>query len=387
MEPESRFPPAEELPMAAASEAALPPEAVIPATNAQKFRRLHRIFVGGKGVRPGWSVLAFLALYLIFAFIIGRSFFELHLISKNWMTDFAASASASFFIELTLFLSVVGAASLAARVERRGSLLAYNLTGTRRVPHFFSGLAAGFVSLSLLVGAMAWGGWLHFGPVALSGEAVFNFGAQWACVFALVGCVEEGLFRCFLLSTLTRGTNFWRALGTVAALCLFPLVTGKGHGAAGIYVFALLGLIPCLRLHLKKSTAAGFWQAAWVTSTLFGFAHIFNHGENWIGISQVVLIGFVFCVSVRLTGSAWWAIGCHAAWDWAQTFFYGTADSGHVATDHFLTTTPVGNALWSGGADGPEGSVLVLAVVALLLAALLVIYGRKRSVGLAASVE
>jgi hypothetical protein len=46
-----------------------------------------------------------------------------------------------------------------------------------------------------------------------------------------------------------------------------------------------------------------------------------------------------------------------------------------------------GNALWSGGADGPEGSVLVLGVVLLLLAMLLLIYGRVKSVELAASVE
>jgi hypothetical protein len=58
-----------------------------------------------------------------------------------------------------------------------------------------------------------------------------------------------------------------------------------------------------------------------------------------------------------------------------------------VATGHYLTTSVRGNALWSGGADGPEGSVLVLGVVLLLLAMLLLIYGRVKSVELAASVE
>jgi hypothetical protein len=48
-----------------------------------------------------------------------------------------------------------------------------------------------------------------------------------------------------------------------------------------------------------------------------------------------------------------------------------------VGADHFLTTSPAGNVLLSGGADGPEGSLLVLGVLALLLAALIVIYGRK----------
>jgi hypothetical protein len=49
-----------------------------------------------------------------------------------------------------------------------------------------------------------------------------------------------------------------------------------------------------------------------------------------------------------------------------------------VASGHLLKTTPMGNALWSGGTDGPEGSLLVLGIILLLLAALLLIYGRKR---------
>jgi hypothetical protein len=154
-----------------------------------------------------------------------------------------------------------------------------------------------------------------------------------------------------------------------------------GNGVWGVYAIALLGLFPCLMLHIRKTPQCGFWQAAWVTSTLFGFIHVNNNGENWIGIFAAALIGFVFCVSVWVTGSAWWAIGCHAAWDWAETYFYGTADSGMVAKGHYLTTSPAGNALWSGGADGPEGSLLVLGVILLLLVALLLIYGRRNENG------
>jgi hypothetical protein len=92
----------------------------------------------------------------------------------------------------------------------------------------------------------------------------------------------------------------------------------------------------------------------------------------------------VFCVSIWATGSAWWAIGCHAGWDWAETYFYGTADSGLPAQSHYLTTSPAGNVLWSGGTDGPEGSLLVLGTILLLLLAVLAIYGRKRARALTA---
>jgi membrane protease YdiL (CAAX protease family) len=138
-----------------------------------------------------------------------------------------------------------------------------------------------------------------------------------------------------------------------------------------------LGVIPCLLLELRKVPGSGFWQAAWVTSTLFGFMHTGNSGETWIGIFSAAAIGFVFCVSIRLTGSAWWAIGFHGAWDWAQTFFYGTADSGFQPQGHYLSTSPAGPAFWSGGADGPEGSILVVAIILLTILGLVVVYGRK----------
>jgi len=136
------------------------------------------------------------------------------------------------------------------------------------------------------------------------------------------------------------------------------------------------------KICLKKAESSGFWQASWVTSTFFGFGHTGNNGENWIGIFAAAFIGFVFCVSVRVTGSAWWAIGCHASWDWGETYFYGTTDSGMVAQGHYLTTSLTGPALWSGGADGPEGSILVLPVVLLLLAVLLLVYRRRKPTAL-----
>jgi uncharacterized protein len=345
-------------------------------------RILLRILLGPQGLRAGWSVLAFIILFGIVVAIVGSIFFRLNLVGKK--NDFTASSA--FFGELASFLAMIGAAAIVALLERRrGNLLAFNLTGPRRLAHFAEGLLAGFAALSALIGALAWGGWLHFGPVALSGPSILKFAAVWGATFLLVGCVEEGIFRCYLQFTLTRGINFWWALGIVGSICLLLVFTGKGNGVWGVYVLAGLGLVPCLLLHLKKAEGSSFWQAAWVTSTLFGYIHTGNNGENWIGIFAAAAIGFTFVVSVRVTGSAWWAIGCHAAWDWAETYFYGAADSGNVASGHYLTTTPAGPAFWSGGTDGPEGSVLVLGAILLLLVALVVLYGRRQPAVLAAS--
>jgi len=378
MEPEIQPLLPEAPPAEAATETTVPPEPVAAGLKPRILHWLIWTFIGNQGLRAGWSVLLFLLITVLtlIALASAATFFDHHILHHAPVSH-AFTAANEVISEAFQLLALLAAGTILAFIERR-RLLDYNLTGPRPVAHFFSGLTAGFAALSVLVGALSWGGWLHFGPVALSGAQIIQFGAAWAAAFLLVGCCEEGLFRCFLQFTFTRGINFWWAFGTNAAACLLLALLLKGNGLWGVYAIALLGLFPCLMLHIRKTPRSGFWQAAWVTSTLFGLIHTGNGGENWIGIFAAAFIGFVFCVSIRVTGSAWWAIGCHAAWDWAETFFYGTADSGYVAPGHYLTATPAGNALWSGGTDGPEGSLLVLVVVLLLLAALLAIYGRNK---------
>jgi hypothetical protein len=382
MDPEIQPQPSETPGAEVSPESPISPEPLALPPEPPMFPDLRRVFIGSQGLRAGWSVSIFLILAVLFAMALGAA---AHFLVHNFLhTKFGGFTPASQGIgEAISVLSILGAAAIVARIEHR-RVLDYNLTGPRRVPHFLAGLAAGFAALSALIGALAWGGWLHFGPVALSGTQIFGFAAEWGLVFLLVGLFEEGSFRCFLQFTLTREINFWWALPLVAAMCLGGFLATKGHGVWGVYFIALLGLVPCLLLQLNKVPGSSFWQAAWVTSTLFGFIHTGNNGENWIGIFAAGAIGFVFCVSVRLTGSAWWAIGCHAAWDWTETYFYGAADSGNVATGHYLSTSPAGAALWSGGTDGPEGSVLVLGIILLLLVALLVIYGRGKETSLSA---
>ncbi len=338
-------------------------------------RILLGILLGPKGLRAGWSIGAFILVFFLVTAVVGSIFLKFHLID----TRQHFTARSAFFSEFITFLGMVSGGVVVALLERkRGNVFVYNLIGPRRASYFVQGWIIGFAALSALVGALYLGGWLQFGPVALSGVKIVEYAVVWGFAFLLVGFVEEGMFRCFLLSELTRGVNFWWALGTNTAVCLVLALTAKGTEVWGVYLIVLLGLVPCLILQLRNAESAAFWQAGWVSSALFGFIHTGNNGENWIGIFAAAAVGFVFVVSVRVTGTAWWAIGCHAAWDWAETYFYGAADSGNVASGHYLTTQPRGPALWSGGADGPEGSVLILGILALLTILLVVLYGRRK---------
>jgi uncharacterized protein len=332
------------------------------------------LWINEDGLRSGWSAALFVALfYLVLAF--------LDTVVVAFAPQLAENAYSPFHVliaESIPLFTIVVVGLLVAKIEHR-RLADYHLDGSQRLRHFASGLATGFGALSTLIAALFAGGWIRFGHVALHPAQALGFGFVWACAFLLVGLFEEGSFRCYLLYTLKRGINFWWALAAVASLCLLLALSHDPKGSSGVFLIAALGVVPCglvQRMHLKDS---GFWQASWATSTAFGYFHTSNSGENAIGIFAASFIGFVFCVSVRVTGSAWWAIGCHTAWDWAETYFYGTPDSGFVAQRHFLTTSPAGNILWSGGADGPEGSLLIVPVILLLALALLIVYGRNPS--------
>jgi len=340
-------------------------------------RLLKWLIFGSRGIRVGWSVALFLVLFFIASGILGAIFFMA--MGPSIQTKLEQfSPKSALLSECLQFVPLLIAAAISALIEKR-NILDYNLRGNHRIFHFVTGIIGGVAALSLLVAALRTGGWLQFGAPALSGPQILQMGALWAIAFLLTGLSEEGMTRCYMLFTLTRGINYWWALGSVTCFSLFALANPHSNGAGGVYLMAALGVVPCLLLHLKKSPSASFWEAAWLTSTLFGYIHTFNKGETWIGIFSAAFIGFAFCVSVRLTGSAWWAIGFHAAWDWTQTYFYGTADSGLVAHGHYLTTTPAGAVLWSGGSAGPEGSLLVIPTVLLVIAALVAIYGRKKS--------
>jgi hypothetical protein len=334
------------------------------------------LILGPHGLRAGWSILLFAVMLYCLANVIGTFFSAI--VSGAFHLQLASeSAGSSIVGEGAWVAALTVTMAILSRIEGR-RLVDYYLAGPGVPARFLSGLVSGFAALSVLVVLLSWGGWIRFGSAPHTDSHQVLYAGMWSLAFLLVGLTEEGIFRCYLQFTLARGINFWWAVAAVGGLSVWNLTHTTSHGAGGVYAMAVLGLLPCLYLHLRKAPQRGFWQAAWTGSTLFGFIHTGNSGETWIGIFAAAAIGFVFCVSVRLTGSAWWAIGCHAAWDWAETYFYGTADSGLVPRGHLFTTTPAGSLLWSGGTDGPEGSLLVLPVILLLLLTLLVMYGRDR---------
>ena len=219
-----------------------------------------------------------------------------------------------------------------SKIEHRPNS-SYGLGGSRRLPRFFAGLVWGIICLSILILTLIKTGLLVIDSRLLFGSEALRYGAIWLLGFLLVGLFEEYLVRGYLQYTLTRGL-------------------------AGLYQWAF---------KTRHSAALGFWTAASLFSFLFGLGHSSNPGESPIGLLSAGLAGFVFCFSLWRTGSLWWAIGFHTSWDWGQSFLYGVADSGMMAQHHLLATHPVGKPILSGGATGPEGSIYIIAVLALAI--------------------
>jgi len=185
---------------------------------------------------------------------------------------------------------------------------------------FWEGTVWGFAMLSAILLLLNVSGHFHIDSAALTGSAVFRWALAWGATFLAVSLSEELAFRGYWLFTMAR--------------------------------------------------RMGFWRAALLLSAVFGVAHLGNHGENVLGILQVVATGLLFCLMIRRTGNLWFAIGFHAAWDWAETFFYGTPDSGLLGLGRFLNSSVQGTKWLTGGSAGPEGSVfaiLILVICAVLI--------------------
>jgi hypothetical protein len=224
--------------------------------------------------------------------------------------------------------SVLLATWLMGKIEGR-PVSAYGFSPQRRMRNFWSGIAWGLALLSLLVVILRATGMLAFDQRLLFGSSVFRYGAIWLGNFLIVGLLEELLSRGYLQFTLTRGLS-------------------------GVYRW-LFGA--------THANSLGFWTAAFILSFVFGFNHRANPGESPLGLLSAGLAGFLFCLSLWRTGSLWWAIGFHVAWDWAQSFLYGVADSGLMVQGHLFATYPVGRPFLSGGLTGPEGSLFLLPVM------------------------
>lgn len=278
------------------------------------------LFRGLEGLRPGWG----LAFYVI-AFL----FLQQAAVQAAWAHDLGYSGLWSDLLEkIGNFLAAAIPAVVLSRIERR-PWSAYGLSVKQAFGRlFWTGALWGFLAMSLLIFTIYERGSFVPGHMILHGTRLLRFAAFWIVYFVFVALFEDFWLRGYSLFTLARGV--------------------------------------------------GFWPAAIVLSAIFGLLHLRNRGEHWSGVLLAAFIGFFFCVTLRRTGTLWFAVGFHTAWDWAESFFYSVPDSGMVVPGHLLSSSLPGPDWLTGGSVGPEGSVFCVVVMALVWIAFDRVYRSKR---------
>lgn len=274
-------------------------------------------FVGPLGLRAGWRLLIFVVMVVVIS--LGFALLFQNILQKLLGTDF--SALNVMIGRLILFCIILLATFIMSRMEHR-RIAAYGLPARGFLgKNFWSGALWGFVMLSFIVALMAATHAYSVAGLALSTSDVVKYGLLWALAFLVVGLFEEFSFRGYMQYTLTSGM--------------------------------------------------GFWPAALITCLVFAGAHLGNPGESWVGVLEIVLIALFLCLALRRTGNLWFAIGWHMAFDWGESFFYSTPNSGIQATGHMLKVSLTGSKWLSGGSVGPEASVfdLVVTIAGILLLA------------------
>lgn len=174
------------------------------------------------------------------------------------------------------------------------------------------GLGA-IVALAVVAGMLAFGGvtWMAEGG---SLSAYLRVGAEALWLFAIPAAAEEALLRGYLFQALAEG---WGAL-----------------------------------------------RALWVTSLIFGSLHVWNPSVGTLALGNIVLAGLFLGVVYLKTASLWWASGVHLGWNWAHGFLADLPVSGlDLVNTPWMEARPEGPSWVSGGAFGPEGSLVATAVL------------------------
>ena len=275
------------------------------------------IFIGPDGLRAGWRFLLFALGIELGALVVEEPLAQV--LARYFAINLRElSAPALLIREFVFCLSVFLVTGIAALAERR-RIDSYGLPIEQAFGKFFwKGMLAGLLVVLFVAGAMILSGAMVLHGLALHGSDLAMFTLLWFVANILIGLSEEYTFRGYGLQSLWHG--------------------------------------------------AGFWPAALITTAIFAGDHLEKPGENAMDIGMIFFLGLILCLSVRKTGSLWWAVGWHAGFDFGQLFLIGTRNGGQTPVGRLFNITFPGPAWLNGGELGTEASVfMVPAAIATLI--------------------
>jgi uncharacterized protein len=174
-------------------------------------------------------------------------------------------------------------------------------------------------------------------------------------------------------------------MGGIGAACLglgLPLAAGAAHFAripeeqptiwAGLFLAVFLFAGSAAEEILFRGFGFqtllanfGIWAAIVPVAVLFGLLHLGNPGASRLGIVNTMGFGAVFGYAFVRSRDLWLPIGLHFGWNLTLPLFGVNVSGLRMDVTGYEMSWTAG-ALWSGGAYGPEASVLTSVVVVLL---------------------
>jgi membrane protease YdiL (CAAX protease family) len=199
--------------------------------------------------------------------------------------------------------------------------------------------------------ALPWPQWLRLLLGAVVGFAVImiasgiEYQLGWLHLVAIDTNLHRGLSK-----------TLWMALALIPSLAVG---FAEELGFRG-YIFQTLG------------ERMPVWAASLSMSVIFAVLHFSLGGFNAAFIVSVIVVSLMFLALRFATGSLWFPIGFHAAWDWTQTYFVGLATTGTQGYDPALIQVrQTGPTSWVGYQQAIESGLLfILIALALLVLAL-----------------
>jgi membrane protease YdiL (CAAX protease family) len=175
-------------------------------------------------------------------------------------------------------------------------------------------------------------------PQALGGT-VLGFGAF---------CAVYGVL-------LAMGVAHWQGVsgdyGALVPAALAAMIAGIGEELA-----VRGGLFRVLEDSL------GTLLAVAISAAVFGLLHSQNKGANTVSTVAIMLeSGILLAAAYAMTRNLWFPIGLHFGWNFTEGGVFGEAVSGG-ATKGALKVSMTGPELLTGGAFGPEASVVAVAI-------------------------
>jgi membrane protease YdiL (CAAX protease family) len=115
----------------------------------------------------------------------------------------------------------------------------------------------------------------------------------------------------------------------------------------------------CLILFRLIKEGLGRSAALLVAPVLFSLAHMGNEHESMMGLLEIFTSGVLMYYAFDRTGSFFAAWGLHLSWNFTMNGVFGLANSGQDLPG-FIRSRVTGPTWFTGGATGPEASVLAV---------------------------